>query len=80
VGVIMRKSEYPDLHRYEKEYNADGTERHILCDGARFHVTSWLMKNGEGVERCSEPNCEVNKHGSSAMAILARHKIVEGFM
>jgi len=31
-------------------------EKHIVCEGARFHVLSWDT-NGE---HCSESNCEVN--------------------
>ncbi len=31
-------------------------EKHIVCDGARFHVCSW-DSNGT---HCSEPNCEIN--------------------
>lgn len=46
---------------YEPEYNADGSEKHIACDGARFHVVSY---HGNGL-RCSEKNCEINKRGSS---------------
>ena len=30
-------SKTADLHNYEPEYNADGTEKHIICDGARYH-------------------------------------------
>jgi len=47
----------PDLHNYDPEYNADGTEKHITCDGARFHVLSWSSKGA----RCSEPKCEINR-------------------
>lgn len=43
---------------YIPEYNADGTEKHVVCEGARFHVLSWNTKDGA---ICSEPNCEVNK-------------------
>ena len=59
MGVIMRKTvvEVPDLWIYDPEYNDDGTEKHIVCDGARFHVVSWDA-NGA---RCSEPNCEMNR-------------------
>jgi len=45
------------LSNFHKELNPDGTEKHIVQDGARFHVLSW---NTIGT-RCSEPNCEVNK-------------------
>ena len=30
--------------------------KHIVCDGAGYHVLSWDSYG----ERCSEPNCEVN--------------------
>jgi len=58
MGVIMRtvKAQIPDLYNYEPEYNADGTEKHIVCDGARFHVLSWDSLG----TRCSVANCEVN--------------------
>lgn len=46
-----------NLWDYNPEYNKDGTEKHIYCDGARFHVLHW-DSNGE---HCSEPNCEINK-------------------
>lgn len=42
---------------YEKEYNQDGTEKHIFQDGARFHVVHW---DSHGAH-CSEPNCEINR-------------------
>lgn len=57
MGVIYDTIRVPNLHRYEREYNADGTEKHITCDGARYHVLSWDNKGA----RCSEPNCEINK-------------------
>ena len=56
MGIIMRSVPVVDKWRYEPEYNPDGTEKHIVCDGARFHVLSYSSK---GV-RCSEPNCEIN--------------------
>lgn len=40
-----------------QEYNEDGTEKHIVQEGARFHVISW---DTEG-SHCSNPNCEINK-------------------
>lgn len=59
MGVIYydQQGRFPNLHRYEPEYNEDGTEKHIICNGARFHVLSW-DSNGA---KCSEENCEVNK-------------------
>lgn len=38
-------------------YNKDGTEKHVVCEGARHHVVSW---DTDG-EHCSEPNCEINR-------------------
>ena len=52
------------------EYNADGTEKHIFCDGARFHVLSYSTN---GV-RCSEPKCEMNKGLDAIVGREARGK------
>lgn len=59
MGAIYRevKTKVLDEWNYEREYNKDGSEKHIVADGARYHVLSYSNK---GV-RCSEPNCEVNK-------------------
>jgi hypothetical protein len=36
--------------------------KHIIKEGARYHVTSWYKgENGE-LSHCSEPSCE-NNHG-----------------
>lgn len=56
MGVITNTIEVIDLHNYIPEYNKNGTEKHIICDGARFHVTYWDT-NGS---HCSIKNCEVN--------------------
>ena len=57
MGIIYReRAPVPDLHNYEPEYNEDGTEKHVVCDGARFHVLSWDTFG----EQCSEKNCEIN--------------------
>jgi hypothetical protein len=61
MGVRYRTVEYPDLHHYDPEYNKDGTEKHIHCDGARFHVISWGFGPNGVTRRCSVPNCEINK-------------------
>lgn len=37
--------------------NADGSVKHVYCEGARFHVLSWSSRG----RHCSEPECEVNK-------------------
>lgn len=62
MGVIFHEEvvKKPDLHNYEPEYNEDGSEKHIHCDGARYHVLSWGIKDGIPYQRCSEPNCEIN--------------------
>lgn len=61
MGILMRTVEFPDLHRYEPEFNQDGSEKHITCDGARFHVVSYGLGPKGAVIKCSEPNCEINK-------------------
>lgn len=57
MGVIYNTIKISDLFRYEPEYNEDGTEKHIRCDGARYHVLWW---DGRG-KHCSAKNCEINK-------------------
>jgi hypothetical protein len=37
--------------------NPDGTVKHIIKDGSRYHVLSW----SEIGTHCSEPECEINK-------------------
>lgn len=61
MGVLMRTVQFPYLVHYEREYNEDGSEKHIHCDGARFHVISYRLTKDGYETRCSEPNCEVNK-------------------
>ncbi|PHS71953.1 MAG: hypothetical protein COB22_05920 [Cycloclasticus sp.] len=70
MGVIQHKAltTIQDLHNYLPEFNPDGTEKHIVCDGARFHVLAYSVKS----ETCSCKNCEVNKHGSYFKARIAR--------
>jgi hypothetical protein len=57
MGIIYETIQVPSLHNYDPEYNDDGTEKHIILDGARFHVISWCSKG----EQCSVENCEINK-------------------
>lgn len=64
MGVIYRTIETPDPWHYEPEFNKDGTEKHITCDGARYHVLSYAFGRNGMTVRCSEPKCEMNK-GSS---------------
>jgi len=61
MGILYEEVRYPNLWRYAKELNDDGTEKHIVCEGAQFHVLSYST---QGV-RCSEPNCEINKERSN---------------
>jgi len=39
---------------------AERLEKHIICEGARFHVHSWFGTKHGGECRCSEPICEDN--------------------
>jgi len=57
MGVIFHTETKPDLYYYKPEFNLDGTEKHIVCDGARFHVVSYSTEG----RRCSCENCEINK-------------------
>lgn len=57
MGIIHDTLKVPNLYRYEPEFNEDGTEKHIVCDGARYHVLSYSTHGSH----CSEPNCEINK-------------------
>lgn len=41
----------------EQEYNNDGTLKHIVKEGARYHVLHW---DSFGTH-CSERGCEINK-------------------
>ncbi len=40
------------------ETNPDGTLKHIIKEGARYHVIGWSNLG----RWCSEPNCEVNRN------------------
>ena len=59
MGIIYETYQRPNLISYTPEWNEDGTEKHIKCDGARYHVISY-SSNGM---KCSCENCEVNKRG-----------------
>ncbi len=61
MGIIIHTVEVPDLFRYRPELNPNGTEKHIVCEGARFHVVSWSLNRHGSVTRCSEKNCELNR-------------------
>jgi hypothetical protein len=36
--------------------------KHIIKEGARYHVTSWHGSENGATSHCSEPDCE-NNHG-----------------
>lgn len=57
MPIIFDTIKIPNLHRYIPEFNTNGTEKHIVLEGARFHVKSFTSK---GI-RCSCANCELNK-------------------
>jgi len=61
MGIIYDTIRRPNLHDYKREWNADGTEKHICCDGARYHVLSYSFGTNGTTVRCSEPRCEINK-------------------
>lgn len=44
--------------------NADGSIKHIIKDGARYHVVWW---DSEG-SHCSDPDCEINRRRVSPNA------------
>lgn len=58
MGAIFDTVKVLNPWRYEPEFNADGTEKHIVQDGARYHVISY--HDGVGMV-CSCKNCEVNR-------------------
>lgn len=58
MGAIFDEVKVLNPWNYEPEFNADGTEKHIVQDGARYHVISYDSKNGRV---CSCKNCEVNR-------------------
>lgn len=64
MGIVYCTASMPDLHHYEPEFNADGTEKHIVLDGARFHVLSYSFGVSGCKMRCSEKRCEINKEPS----------------
>lgn len=35
--------------------------KHIIEDGARFHVTRYVLYKDKAYVPCSEPNCENNR-------------------
>jgi len=43
-------------------YCGDIMVKHIIKEGARYHVTSWYKGKNGATSHCSEPTCE-NNHG-----------------
>lgn len=68
MSLIYETRRRPSLFRWTREFNPDGSEKHEILDGARFHVLSYSTSG----TRCSEPNCEVNKYGDLGKAIVHR--------
>lgn len=56
----MNQKERAKVFAQLLERNPDGTHKHVICEGARFHVLSW----GTEGTHCSEPDCEINKEHS----------------
>ncbi len=46
----------------QSESRETGYVRHIIKEGARYHVLSWFLYKGIGFTKCSEPHCEINRH------------------
>jgi len=44
----------------KRERNSNGHLKHIVCNGARFHVISWYGGTESCGRKCSEPECEIN--------------------
>ena len=57
-GSQMLEKIHAYQYEYKKQLNEDGTEKHIVRDGARFHVITY---NGRDGAVCSEPDCEMNR-------------------
>lgn len=66
MGILTRPIEVPDLHHYTPEFYPDGTEKHIFCEGARYHVLSY----GAAGTRCSAPKCEYNLPHAKRIELL----------
>ena len=62
--VLERVSREVDLWRFTPEYykNEQGkrVQRHIIQEGARYHVVGWRSDVGAV---CSEKDCEINYQG-----------------
>jgi len=69
MGILYETIKRPNLFFYEAEFNEDGSEKHISCDGARFHVVIWNSADGR---QCSEKNCEINKTHNKILALKTK--------
>jgi D-3-phosphoglycerate dehydrogenase len=61
---LLKESERRKMDRKELvcQYCGKKMIRHIIQEGARFHVTSWHGSENGALEHCSEHDCE-NNHG-----------------
>lgn len=66
MGILTRLVEVPDLYHYRPEFYPDGTEKHVFCEGARYHVLSY-SSNGT---HCSERKCEYNLPDEQRIALI----------
>lgn len=46
------------------------SEKHIIKEGSRKHVISYHLQDGKAIDRCSEPNCEINVNGISELETI----------
>ena len=46
--------------RVQSEIDSDYI-KHVRCEGARFHVLSWSLRDDKTHTQCSEKDCIVNK-------------------
>lgn len=78
MGIVYNEVKVSDLFRYEPEYNRDGSEKHIICDGARYHVVSYHYGPKGTSRHCSEPNCEINRRREQSENGLEQHNVTRG--
>ena len=60
---LVFKSEY-----YQCPYCKKRIQKHIICEGARWHVNSW----GDFGTRCSQPDCEDNHGRNKCKAVRSK--------
>lgn len=81
----VKKEFFPNAHMVEqhKEDESETTKicphcgkpmvKHIVKEGARFHVTSWSHQPHGALSHCSEPDCE-NNHGPGHCVPMQKSK------